>query len=193
MNARLSKPPLMTQRWMRMMLAFGFSVALGMAPLLGKIKIPGFSSLLEMFPTFPFDFTTQLLAVTGLLMGLTALLVQYFQYERISSVRRRLWFIRLAIVLGFALIVLFALYVFNVEQAGNYNVLIGWNEPICRACAEMARSECLSEITLATKDIDRCFGSFPVRLAALLLAVLYMAAMSLLGALVGLLVLREKR
>lgn len=192
MSAQVPPPPALAQRWVRMMLAFGISVAVGLAPLLGYIRIPGFVALLELFPRFPFDLAPQLVAVTGLLMGVTALLVQYFQHEQISARKRKTWFIRLALLLALCLFALFALYVFNVEQIGGYNVLIGWSAPMCDACAGMARSECLARITLATQDIDRCFGSTAVRLAALLLGALYMLGLTALGALVGLLLLRQK-
>jgi len=186
-------PPVagLAARWVRLMLTFGISVAVGMAPLLGYANVPGFKSLLELFPKYPFDFTTQLVAVAGLMMGLTALSVQYFQHERIKESKRRWWFICLGVMLGSCLAVVFITYLFSVEQVGNYNVLIGFGDPICKLCEGMQRSECVAEITVSAKDIDRCFGSASVRLAAMILALLYLAALTLLGALVGLLLTRK--
>lgn len=175
------------------MLAFGVSVALGMAPLLGNVGIPGFVSILALFPTRPFDHTTPLIAVTGLLMGLVALAVQYFQDEGVATSKRNRMFVTGAAGLVACLILMFGMYLFSVEQIGDHNVLVGWQDPKCSVCLELPRSACLAKITLATSDIDRCFGSSSVRVAALLLALLYMAALSLLGMLIGLLMLKDRR
>lgn len=190
---QIPKTPFLARRWTRMMLAFGISISLGMAPLLGYVQIPGFVSLLALFPIYPFDFTKQLVAVTSLLMGLIALLVQYFQHERASRAKRNRWFLKISTALVTCLLLIFAIYLFNVEQVGSFNILIGWSEPQCIQCSGITRSECIERITATTADVDRCFGSSRVRGAAFVLAFLYMATLSLLGTLVGLLVLRERK
>lgn len=125
-------------------------------------------------------------------MGTVAVTIQFLQNERATSRRRLTIFARTGIATVLVLVALFITYIFTVEQVGDYAVLIGWNSPACTQCAGLVRSECIAEITTATKDIDRCFGATAVRLSAVALALLYMSSMSLLGALVGMLVLQNK-
>jgi hypothetical protein len=79
-------PPPSTQRWLTYMIAFGVSVAVGLAPLLGLLKIPLFTSLLSLIPD---SLRGSLIGVTSALMALIAIGVQWYSEEQLTRDTRR--------------------------------------------------------------------------------------------------------
>ena len=86
----LPPPPPLTSRFVRLILGFGVSVAVGLAPFLGKLKIPGFDALLTVFPE---ELHYSLIPLSSFLMGLVAAGVQFLHGERLRHSHLRLAFV----------------------------------------------------------------------------------------------------
>jgi len=78
--------PAAVRKWVTYVVAFSVSVAIGLAPLLGKLRVPLFSPMLDMIPTY---FQDSLITLTSALMGLVAVVVQWFSETGLSQTARR--------------------------------------------------------------------------------------------------------
>src|SRR5437016_3481091 len=75
-------PPPLARRWIRYLLGFGVSVAIGLAPYLGKVHVPLFSPLLDLIPE---SLQTTILPLSSALMGIVAVGVQWYGGERLTE------------------------------------------------------------------------------------------------------------
>src|SRR5690349_21572880 len=75
----LPSPPSFTKRFMRYLLGFGVSVAIGLAPFLGQLDVPLFKSLLTILPP---DERAVAVPLSATLMGTVAVAVQWYGAQR---------------------------------------------------------------------------------------------------------------
>lgn len=197
----LPKPPAVAQRWVRAMLGFGVSVVLGLLPLLGTVGVPGFTSLLSMFPQLPFDTTGSVIPIASFLMGAIAAAIQFYSADGVSKARIRRMMTRTIAVTGAALLLLLVVHTFSVEhkrvrsfeETTTVSVLLGFSRsPDCQECrSSMSNVECLDYTTLNPGRIRSCWGDRNINVAFILLAVLYLTVMGGFGVMVGLVTLRK--
>lgn len=184
------QPPQIGRRFVNYLLGFGVSVAVGLAPYLGKLEIPLFEPLLNVLPPSEHGVAIPLSAA---IMGALAVAVQWFAGDEPSrgSLRRKF----VGTLFGFSLTValFFVVDVFTVIRlpvAGDRTavLLVGLGEPRCQECASLSPAECVRSISFEPSRIERCWGSTGLRVARLSLVGAYLAVTSLFGVLVGLLV-----
>jgi hypothetical protein len=184
-------PPPITQRFVRYVLGFGISVAVGLAPFLGKVKVPLFEPLLNILPP-----TEQSVAIpiSATLMGIIAVAVQWYAYEHLPRNRLRRIFARTLVL---AVVALLAFYIVNMMVVSRVSVgddstavlIHGYGAAACQECAGKSDVECLRHITFDPGRVEACWGSPQLRLARMSLTLTYFAATGMFAAIVGLLVL----
>lgn len=202
-------PPLLARQLVRYILGFGVSVAIGLAPYLGKLKIPGFSSLLELIPNSLHD---TILPLSAALMGLVAVVIQWYGGEKLSNQWLRKAFNITLLLTIVSFIVLFVVHVFVVIKisydGGSETFLIGFIRPekspcdanlpsyeecISKRCdTSMSDDECIGHIGIKNEIVQSYWGSFQIRIATLALLIPYLAFTGSFGILVGLLLLKER-
>lgn len=186
----LPQPPPLAGRWVRFLLGFGVSVAVALAPLLGQRRIPFFEPLLDILPP---DERTVAIPLSAMLMGIVAVAVQWYGYEKLARFRLRRAFGRTLLATVVLLVGFFIVNVYTVTRVpvdtDTAILLHGFGDPGCSQCTDRSVVECLREISFDPGGIDRCWGTTNVRNARVALTLSYLATMSLFGALVGLLVL----
>lgn len=195
---RIPSPAL---KWVRLVVAFGVSVSIGLAPFLGTVGVPGFHSLLSLFPELPFDTTKTVIPLAAFLMGIVAVGVQFYASNRPEWSRLGIVFKRVMLLIAGALLILLIVHVMSVEQvqvetpesSESISVLLGVSRPeTCKECEPaMSNRECLEYTTLSPARILSCWSEPQIRLTFLALALAYLVLMSAFGALVGVLVLQD--
>jgi hypothetical protein len=206
---RVEAPTPLAKEFVRRLLGFGVWVALGLAPFLGRVHVPGFSPLLDMYPST----LRWLIPISGLLMGMLALVVEFAAGRRVSQKTLTRWFAR-AVALFVAscglLIVLYLFLVVRVDGAvpaagegskpATFAVVTGTLEvppqppgSDCKCNPGWPADKCIEKITLNPANVRLCFGSERVAFASLALAVLYLALTGSFAAGVGLLLLAQRK
>ncbi|HEY6136470.1 MAG TPA: hypothetical protein VI670_01775 [Thermoanaerobaculia bacterium] len=179
----------------RRIVGFGVWFAIGCAPFLGKVRVPGFTAVIEMYPV---AMQSWLIPLSGLLMGMLAVIVDYAVERRktTKAFERRVhrWFVSTVIVFVTAFIALIGVYIFTVThiEAVGQRVVTGTtvvppqrpgSECECSPGQDAAR--CIADITLDPANIRTCFGANRVALATLALALLYLTVTGAFAAAVG--------
>jgi hypothetical protein len=174
---------------------FSAGVAVGLAPFLGVLKVPLFTPLLALYPV---TLQSRLIPISGAVMGLAAVTIQWYGAERLSRRWLRRAFLSFLAVAGLALVLLLfvrAAFVVDVPiQGGEQQAafVVGWNRlPTC-PCTENSDPLCIrNTLTLNPAQIETCWNSRAVRFGELLLQFNYLAFIACFGAITGLVVLRE--
>jgi hypothetical protein len=188
-------PPPVARMWVRMVVAFSVSVALGLAPYLGRLRVPLFDALLTLVPD---DLHSIALPVSAALMGLIAVWVQWSADDR----PRRTWLrkrFRLNMVLaavGLLLLVVVETFVvvrIPIRAENRIGVyLIGVTRLPTSPCPpQMSDVECVSRVTPEEGQLAKVWGDDQLRACRLALLASYFMATASFGLLVGLLVLRN--
>lgn len=190
---------------LKRMLWFGVGFVAGLAPFLGKVRVPGFTALIE---TYPFEMQSWLIPVSGLLMGAIALVVEYAYERGVADETRDRWFRRAIGTMSVSLLLLLVLYVFTVgrvektvsapgEEPRSVTIAAVTGSPEvpggrrgCTCEAGSPAEDCL-EKSIKPANIRRCFGATRVALATLALAIVYFVLTGSLAAGVGLLVIMQ--
>ena len=200
MSARKTPPPQppspQARRFVRYVAGFGVGVAIGLAPFLGAVDVPGFVALLQLFPD---ELARALIPLSAFLMGVVAVAVQFYSGERIGVTKLRRRFLRtlILVLVGFLLlIVLYALFVRSVPIATKDLAIaftVGWQRiETCGCAPDIPDEQCLKELTAGPTGTPSCWGrQLIVTRLALILA--YLLVTGGFGALVGLLMLTEAR
>lgn len=198
MNApALPKAPELAARWVRALVALAVTVPIGLAPLLGKFDVPGFTTLLSLFPP---ALRNEALAYATFTMGLVAVGVQFFGGEITSGRRLRRAFVVLAASLLLLLVTLayqHSLHVVTVHL-GPRQVPVAYvvgSERLhdCSCPPGTGDVQCLVQIGLDPSYRSSCWSEADLRSQEFLLVMLYVALMAGIGALVGLLVLKPPK
>jgi hypothetical protein len=186
-------PSALARRYVRYVIGFGVAVGVGLAPFLGKIA--GLDTLLSLFPE---SLRSSLIPFSSFLMGLIAVVIQFYSGEAIPRALLRKRFRASLIALLVGLLALITLY---GQLIVPYPILGGEKtEPIvisfsrtsaCRCQSSDSDVHCLQKITPKETKIEDCWGSGPLRLSRLLLRLSYLLVTGGFGGLIGLLLLQE--
>jgi hypothetical protein len=190
-------PPPPVRRWVTYMVAFGVSVAVGLAPLLGSQTVPLFSPLLDLIPDI---FRKSLIPVTSALMGLVAILVQWFSEEDLDRFARRRalkWCVLVALAGVLTFYVLSIFVVKNVEygtgdERATKTFLIGFVRPYRDPCtAKVSDAQCIQFQSLDEDAVTAFWGDTNVNLANLALSLTYLTFMLGFASAVGIVMYRK--
>jgi hypothetical protein len=189
--------PPAARQYVRYLLAFGVSLAVGLAPLLGKANVPGFSALLSLYPV---NLADTLVPFAALFMALPAIAVQFYAGVRVNRAKLHKWFGRALAFAGVMVLIVLSAYLFFVVQVpfeGGQNqaaYAIGLEQHPDSICVQKrkALASCIAEdLTFNPSRVEGVFPENEIRLVKLLLSVSYLALMGSFGVLIGLLVVRE--
>jgi hypothetical protein len=192
---KIPPPPPIARQYINYMLSFGISVGIGLSPLLGKLDVPGFYSILSLYPTNLVDIA---IPFAALLMSFPALAVQYYGmgFTAISDLTR--WFTRALLSMVLLLIVTVGSYMFlvvrvPVETGKAYaSYAIGFEQRSSSPCVSKSLKVCIGrEVSFDPGGVEALFPDWQVSLSKLILTLNYCLVMGNLGALVGLLILRK--
>ncbi len=187
------KPPTaLTRRFVRSVLGFSVGVAIGLAPFLGEVNLPGFRALLNLLPL---QLRDGLISLSAFLMGLVAVSLQFYSTEKVSLAKiRKLfrWAIGIIIVGFLLLVALYNEFIVRVPRGReNVSVMISSSRTQECSCGQASDTLCIQELSLNPAAIEHCWGSRPLRRIGLMLTVSYLVLTGGFGALVGLLLLQE--
>jgi hypothetical protein len=184
---RHSAPTKTTRTWIRWVLGFGVGVAVGLAPFLGRMDIPGFTSL---FNVLPFNDRDQIYPLSGFVCAVTAVSYQYWAQGKQPDHRRlfmRALVFTIACFLGF--LALRTLFVVDVPLDGNHEfipVLVSAGRVATCGCPPaMSDVQCVQNISIDVAEIASCWGDGPLRLIRLGLILAYLGLIAAFGLLVG--------
>jgi hypothetical protein len=186
-------PPLAT-KWAKYVVGFGVSVAIGLAPYLGKLDVPLFTPLLNLIPPTVQDTAIPLSAA---LMGVVAVLIEWYGMSSLTIETVQKWFSRtvLWIIAGFILLTIIQTKVVarvpisSGKQTASF--LVGLRDPHTPPCEKVGKAECIKLITMDPAKIESHWGDDNIASARLALVFSYLAFTSGFGFLVGMLVLRQ--
>lgn len=198
-ETRLPTLPHFSGRFLRYVLAFGVTLAVGLAPLLGsnKIRIPGFVALLDLFPI---SMQSWLIPFAAFVMAIPAMSVQFFAEEHVTRRRLRFTFSAALAAMFVTLLTLsgiYTLYVVPIPIPGSTRVaayVSGVTMLATCPCKDLPLEQCIGEkISLNPIEIEGCYSGREVRQRKLALSGAYLLFMASFGAAVGVLILREER
>jgi hypothetical protein len=196
--AEVPPPPTgLSRQFVRYLVGFGVSVAVGLAPYLGKLEIPLFTPLLNLIP---WTLHNTLLPLSAAMMGLVAVLVQWYGSERLTAAWLRRSFrvlVVTAIALLLALVIVHTFVAVEVIYEGgaeSATFLVGFTRPHRAPCTqEVSDAECIKLLSFDPAAIASFWGDRQIRIAQLALTLTYLGFTSCFGALVGLLLLKERQ
>jgi hypothetical protein len=191
-KAKVSLPTPLARRFVGYVAGFGIAIGIGLAPFLGKI--PGVDALLDVFPK---SLWSTLIPFSVFLMGLIAIVVQFYSGETIhrATVRRRFKWSFGSLLGGFALLVLFYNWlVVTVPIEGGEKTIpfvIGFSKSPDCGCKPptINNKECIKQLSFEEAKIETCWNT---GLSRTLLQFSYLLLTGGFAALVGLLLLQEQ-
>lgn len=189
----ITPPTPLARQFVRLVVGFSVGVGLGMAPFLGALKIPGFRALLSLYPN---ELRGELVATGAFLMGVVAVVIQFYAGERVSRANVRRLFRRTLIVVGVALglvVVLSVEFVTRVETTGEPAsfILAGARLPTCPCPPQLQDSECLRLLGAGDDGVPRCWSERAEKRVSLALFGSYFLLTGGFGAMIGLLMLQK--
>lgn len=192
------KPPTpLARRFVRYLVGFGVGVALGLAPFLGTVGVPGFEPLADLLPL---TLQGRVAALSPLVMGALAVTVQFSSGRRhgVRRLRRRFAVALGVLAAGFLLlVVLQSFFVREVDIRGGERTVRyavgGTPRPeTCECPPRLSDRECIAQLSLDPARVETCWGTGPTRLSELALTLGYLLVIGSFGALIGLLLLQEE-
>jgi hypothetical protein len=191
----LGAPTDLARRYVRYVRGFGVSIAIGLAPFLGKVKLPGFSALLE---AVPFQIQDSLIPLSAFLMGLVAVAVQFYAGEQVAPARIRSLFGAGLVVLvaGLVLFIVFSTSFVERQKFGDQSVGVIVSDsrlppPGCHCPRTLDDKACIQQLSLDEAALDSCWGGPSLRRRKLALSVTYLLLTGGFASLIGLLLLQE--
>lgn len=187
-------PPLARKLW-RSILAFGVSFAVGLAPYLGRVRIPGFTPLLSLIPNSIQDTA---IPISAAVMGTVAVAIQWSGFDKNSPVWLNKWFKRTMLLFLFGALAITLLHIFvvtKVQFLGGKDAesfVVGFVRPNKPPCTEeISDAECIKYLTFDLARIESFWGDRQVKIAKTSLVITYLILTSSFGVLVGLLLLKQ--
>jgi hypothetical protein len=209
------QPPSL-RRHLGYILGFTVSTGVGLAPYLGKVNVPLFDPLLNLIPN---SLQNTLLPLSAALMGLVAVVVQWFAQERLAGtwLRRTFLAVLVSSLLTFAaLVVVHTFVVVSVQIEGGKDratFLVGFSRPDDLPCTvvepapqalttsppgpqygrirRLSDADCIRKLSFDEAQVIGFWGDRAVRIARLSLFASYLCFTSCIGLAVGLLVLKR--
>jgi hypothetical protein len=205
-NPKIPPPPPLTRTLVRRILGFGVWVAVGLAPFLGAIRVPGLTNLLELYP---YSSRLPVLAFSGFLMGVIALVIENAGAGRLTRKSLARWFRNALTTLAVSFLLLVLLYQFLVVKVehqprpetspemrafvtGALTVPAHPPESDCKCRAGQEAASCIEEISFSEPNVRTCFGPIRVTLSNMILLLLYLALTGSFAASVGIFILRQR-
>jgi hypothetical protein len=193
-NGNLPKEPRLTRTWVRTLIALTASLAVGLAPFLGTMKVPLFTPLLSVIPT---QLQGEAIAISSAAMTLVAIYVQWLGKTGIAQRRLAILFRRVglcAIVALVGLILVSNRLVVRVPYLGGQHTatfLKGIRRPKPDICAGISIESCIAyPLTFNDARITDYWGDGQMYLARVIFLLAYTTCLCLFAGLLGLLVLR---
>jgi hypothetical protein len=169
------------------------SVAVGLAPYLGKLHIPLFAPMLSLIPASVQPVAIPLSAAS---MGIVAVLVQWYGSQHLSPRWLHAMFIRSIAICIFCLVALttiefIAVVRVNVPSVGStVSFAVGPSRPNTPPCTGLGPEDCIKhKLSLDEAQIETYFGERQANITKLVLVLTYVIFMSMFGVLVGLVML----
>ena len=113
------------KRLIQYVLSFGVAFAAGLAPFLGKAKVRGFTAFIDIYPV---DVQDWLIPVSGILMGMIAVVIKAVANRKPSEEKLFRWFGRTVVVFGSAFVIVLVLYLLFVTRAEVTVTRGRWND-----------------------------------------------------------------
>jgi hypothetical protein len=190
----ITAPPI-ARRWIRMLLGLTVSVGTGLAPLLGLTGIPLFSPLLGLFPI---QIRNQAIILSTATMAIVAIWVQWQADSILKAKSLGKWF-RLATfstILSFVLLLVadnfLVVSVPYLSGSKTASFLRGFARPSPDKCSGLSDESCIiNKLHFDTSNITDYWGDSQLNWTRLIFLLCYIALLSHIAVLVGLIVLRE--
>lgn len=193
--ANIRLPTLLAAKFVRYTVGFGVAVAVGLAPFLGKVGVPGFKALILMIPD---SLHGNIFPLSAFIMGTLAVWIQWQAGEEPTrqwqnqSFRR---FLVLTFVSIGAFIIVQAFVVVTIHGAGMdkpISFLIGFNTPAPHPpCSDLREpNECVKRLVTESR-ISEYWGHRQIAVARLALVISYLLSTAAFATLIGLLIIRE--
>jgi hypothetical protein len=196
MNPPLPPAPARAARLARYIVGFGVSFIIGLAPYLGRVRVPGFTPLLSLIPNSIQDVA---IPISAAVMGVVAVVVQWWGYNQPTRAWRVAWFKRTVFLFVMGAVVLTTVRIFVVVRVpfrggkDSETFIVGFVRPVKPPCTEeISDAECIKYLTFDQSRIASFWGDRQVRLAELSLILTYVALTSSFGFLVGLFILKDR-
>ena len=190
----LSTP--LARRFVRHLVGFGVAVAVGCAPFLGTLRVPGFTALLDLFPL---QLQGRFVAMSPFVMGVVALAVQFYAAERLSRKLLKRWFGRGLLLLGATFVLLLVVYALAIVEVPylqgerTARFVVGFDRTdTCPCPPQWSNPQCMAD-KLDVVRVEQCWSPATVRSFELLLTLSYLTLIGGFAAMTGLLVLAEQR
>jgi hypothetical protein len=182
--------------WVRMTLSFSVSVTIGLAPLLGRLKIPGFEPLLALLPI---TIQTEAIVLSSVAMGLLAVMIQWYAGMSVPLIWLKRTFRRamlISLVSFFLVLISFIFLVAPVEYEGGKKSIryaVGMFRPLPdQLCSGLSDAACIQrKLSFNPAEIESYWGDKQIRFSELILIVTYTLLLSTFGTMIGLLVVRQ--
>jgi hypothetical protein len=196
-HTKSPQPPTpLAKKLVRYILGFGVGVSVGLAPYLGLLNIPFFKPLLSLIPESIQD---TVIPLSAAMMGTVAVVTEFYGGEHVTRAKLRRLFKRTLLIVIVTLVILMGIHIFSVVTVpilgGKESVsfIVGFRRPVKAPCtAEISDAECIKYLTLDISEVESFWGDGQVRLAKGLLILSYLSLTSSFGAIIGLIVLRDK-
>ena len=197
-NTNKPKPPTkISNDFVRYLVGFGVGVAIGLAPYLGVLDIPLFTPLLSLIPVTLQD---TVIPLSAAIMGVVAVVIEWYGRERITHAWLSKMFNRtliIALIVFLVLVSIHTLFVVRIpidSASDAVSFVVGLERPLREPCTELiSDAECIKLLTFDPSLISSFWGDRSIRLASLVLMLTYLVFTSTFGALVGLVLLRNRR
>jgi hypothetical protein len=195
-----SKVPPSVRKWISLVIGLSVGVALGLGPFLGKVAVPGFVPLLQLFPD---GLRTTALILSSFLMGLVAVGVHY--YADVSIRKGKLDRLFLAFMVACALSFFSLFFVYQscttvVDSPGahaQFTFITGFGErlPSCASACDptLSPADCIVKLGFNPAIIATCFGSSAIGHATTAMLLAYLLVMSTFGGIIGVLTYKRSK
>jgi len=186
------KLPRLASDWVRYLLGFSVSIAVGLAPYLGLVGVPLFTPLLSLIPQ---SLQSIAIPISIASMGIIAVVVQWRKrdHSRPLEFRLALTFALTTLVLFITLQVLAVVHIDVPAVDQTVSFAVGFTSPQRPPCEGLSRERCIADrLGFDQAVIDSYFGDTQTSLTRLALVLTYIGFMSSFGWMVGLLLLRER-
>jgi hypothetical protein len=204
--SRAATPPLQgaSKVFVQRVLEFMVSAAIGLTPFLGKAGVPGFTSILALYPQ---QLQSSLVPLSSFVMGAAVVATDFFLRGKTpSESRARSMFRRMLLVMGLALMGILTIYTLAVAAVpfnggeSYASFVVGFpprrhmSELCKKSCEGVSAPECIKRQTgFRTDVVTSCFGETDVALASLAGSICYLTLMGTLAAMIGLGIVTYRR
>src|SRR5208337_110101 len=187
---KMGKLPQTAVKWVKYVLGFSVSVAVGLAPYLGRVNVPLFTPMLSFIPLSLQDTAIPLSSAA---MGIVAVVVQWYDSQQVSKGWASKVFGKTVAACVLSLLAIVVVETFGVERVyvpsikETASFVVGFSYPHTPPCQGLGRAKCITERLVLDQDtITTYFGEGQVKSAQFLLVLTYTVFMATFGVMIGL-------